>query len=189
MRTGMRSPLAVVVLAAGAGTRMKSALPKVLHPVAGKPMLAHVLASVARLKPARVVGVIAPGAETVAKAFAPHPTAVQKKALGTGDAVKAALPALRGHSGPVLVVYGDSPLLTTASLQRLLESCRKAKASVGVLGFVARDPSPYGRLIVKNGALEKIVESKDTTPEEKAIDFCNSGVMCLDGTLVADFLG
>ena len=79
---------------------------------------------------------IAPGAETVAKAFAPHPTAVQKKALGTGDAVKAALPALRGHSGPVLVVYGDSPLITTASLQRLLDSCRKAKASVGVLGFV-----------------------------------------------------
>jgi bifunctional UDP-N-acetylglucosamine pyrophosphorylase/glucosamine-1-phosphate N-acetyltransferase len=185
----MRSPLAVVVLAAGAGTRMKSALPKVLHPVAGKPMLAHVLASVARLKPAKVVGVIAPGAETVAKAFAPHPTAVQKKALGTGDAVKAALPALRGHSGPVLVVYGDSPLITTATLQRLLESCRKAKASVGVLGFVAKDPSPYGRLIVNGGALEKIVESKDANAEEKAIDFVNSGVMCLDGARIAELLG
>jgi len=189
MRTGMKSPLAVVVLAAGAGTRMKSAVPKVLHPVAGKPMLAHVLASVARLKPAKVVGVIAPGAETVAKAFAPHPTAVQKKALGTGDAVKAALAALRGHSGPVLVVYGDSPLITTASLQRLLESCRKTGASVGVLGFIARDPSPYGRLIVKDGALEKIVESKDANPEEKAIDFVNSGVMCLDGARIGELLG
>ncbi|TMJ29535.1 MAG: hypothetical protein E6G95_06685, partial [Alphaproteobacteria bacterium] len=123
---GMRQPIAVVVLAAGAGKRMKSALPKVLHPVAGQPMLAHVLASVARLKPAKVVGVIAPGASQVAKAFAPHPTAVQKKPLGTGDAVKAALPELRGHAGPVLVVYGDSPLLTTASLQRLLEACRRA---------------------------------------------------------------
>jgi len=185
----MKSPLAVVVLAAGAGTRMKSALPKVLHPVAGKPMLAHVLASVARLKPAKVVGVIAPGAETVAKAFAPHPTAVQKNALGTGDAVKAALPELSGHAGPVLVVYGDSPLITTASLQRLLDSCRKAKASVGVLGFVAKDPSPYGRLIVKGGTLEKIVESKDANPEEKAIDFVNSGVMCLDGARIAELLG
>jgi bifunctional UDP-N-acetylglucosamine pyrophosphorylase/glucosamine-1-phosphate N-acetyltransferase len=185
----MKSPLAVVVLAAGAGTRMKSALPKVLHPVAGKPMLAHVLAAVARLKPAKVVGIIAPGAETVAKAFAPHPTAVQKKAHGTGDAVKAALPALRGHSGPVLVVYGDSPLITTASLQRLLDSCRKAKASVGVLGFVAEDPTPYGRLIVHDGALEKIVESKDATAEEKAVDFSNSGVTCIAGTEIARFLG
>ena len=185
----MKSPLAVVVLAAGAGTRMKSALPKVLHPVAGKPMLAHVLASVARLKPAKVVGVIAPGAEPVAKAFAPHPTAVQKNALGTGDAVKAALPELSGHAGPVLVVYGDSPLITTASLQRLLDSCRKSKASVGVLGFVAKDPSPYGRLIVKGGTLEKIVESRDANAEEKAIDFVNSGVMCLDGARIAELLG
>ncbi len=185
----MKSPLSVVVLAAGAGTRMKSAIPKVLHPVAGKPMLAHVLASVARLKPATVVGVIAPGAEAVARAFAPHPTAVQKTALGTGDAVKAALPALKGHTGPVLVVYGDSPLITTASLQRLIESCRKAKASVGVLGFVAKDPSPYGRLIVNDGGLEKIVESKDANAGEKAVDFCNSGVMCLAGAEIAGFLG
>lgn len=185
----MKSPLAVVVLAAGAGTRMKSALPKVLHPVAGKPMLAHVLASVARLKPAKVVGVIAPGAETVARAFAPHPTVVQKKPLGTGDAVKAALPALEGHNGPVLVVYGDSPLITTTSLQRLLERCRKARASIGVLGFVAQDPSPYGRLIVKDGALEKIVESKDANAEEKAIRFVNSGVMCLDGARIGELLG
>jgi bifunctional UDP-N-acetylglucosamine pyrophosphorylase/glucosamine-1-phosphate N-acetyltransferase len=185
----MKSPLAVVVLAAGAGTRMKSALPKVLHPVAGTPMLAHVLASVARLRPAKVVGVVAPGAAAVARAFAPHPTAVQKKALGTGDAVKAALGALRGHCGPVLVVYGDAPLITTASLQRLLESCRREKASVGVLGFVARDPSPYGRLIVKDGALEKIVESKDANAEERAVAFSNSGVTCIAGPEIAGLLG
>lgn len=185
----MKSPIAVVVLAAGAGTRMKSALPKVLHSVAGRPMLAHVLANVARLKPARIVGVVAPGAEAVAKAFAPHPTAVQKKAQGTGDAVKAALAELRGHSGPVLVVYGDAPLVTTASLRRLVDACRKAKASVGVLGFTALDPSPYGRLIVKDGGLEKIVESKDATPAEKAIAFSNSGVTCIAGTEIAAFLG
>jgi bifunctional UDP-N-acetylglucosamine pyrophosphorylase/glucosamine-1-phosphate N-acetyltransferase len=185
----MKSPLAVVVLAAGAGTRMKSALPKVLHPVAGTPMLAHVLANVARLKPAKIVGVIAPGAAALARAFAPHPTAVQKKPLGTGDAVKAALPALRGHAGPVLVVYGDAPLITTASLQRLLATCRREKASVGVLGFVARDPSPYGRLIVKDGALQKIVESRDANAEERAVAFSNSGVTCIAGAEIAGLLG
>ena len=134
-------------------------------------MVRHVLDSVARLSPARVVGVVAPGADRVAAAFAPHPTAVQHKAHGTGDATKAALPALEGHAGPVLVVYADSPLMTTASLQRLVQACREAKAAVGVLGFRARDPSPYGRLIVSGGELEKIVESKDANPEEKAIDF------------------
>jgi bifunctional UDP-N-acetylglucosamine pyrophosphorylase/glucosamine-1-phosphate N-acetyltransferase len=185
----MKSPIAVVVLAAGAGTRMKSALPKVLHSVAGRPMLAHVLASVAALRPARIVGVIAPGAEAVAKAFAPHPTAVQKKPLGTGDAAKAALPALAGHRGPVVVIFGDAPLIRPATIQKLVTACGRAKAAIGVLGFKARDPSPYGRLVVKDGALEKIVESKDTNAEEKAIDFCNSGVMCLDGAEIADFLG
>lgn len=184
----MKSPVAAVVLAAGAGTRMKSSLPKVLHPVAGKPMLQHVLDSVARLKPSRVVGVIAPDADRIAAAFSPHRTAVQRKPMGTGDAAKAALPSLAGHAGPVLVVYADSPLLTAASLNRLVQACRRAKAAVGVLGFRTRDPSPYGRLIVAGGGLEKIVESKDATPTEQAIEFVNSGVMCLDGALMPDLL-
>lgn len=184
----MKAPIAAVVLAAGAGTRMKSSLPKVLHQVAGKAMVYHVLDTVAQLEPERVVGVIAPGADRVAEAFAPHPTAVQHSALGTGDATKAALPALVGHAGPVLVVYADSPLLTAESLARLVRACRDAKAAVGVLGFRARDPSPYGRLIVSGGELEKIVESKEANAAEKAIDFVNSGVMCLDGSLIAEFL-
>ena len=184
----MKSPIAVVVLAAGAGTRMKSALPKVLHPLANRPMLRHVLANVMALKPARIVGVVAPGARDVMAAFAPHATVVQKKPLGTGDAAKAALGALRGHTGPVLVVFGDAPLVTSASLKRLLSACAKQRAAVGVLGFVAGDPSPYGRLIVQRGMLEKIVESKDADEIERTVDFCNSGVMCLDGRLIAGLL-
>ena len=184
----MKSPIAVVVLAAGAGTRMKSAVPKVLHPLAGWPMVRHVLDNVARLKPARIVGVVSPGAKDVAAAFAPHPTVVQRRPLGTGHAAKAALGALKGHRGPVLVVYADAPLLTTASLQKLVDACREEQAAVGVLGFVASDPTPYGRLIVRRGVLEKIVESRDADEAEKAIDFCNSGVMCLDGTLLAQLL-
>jgi bifunctional UDP-N-acetylglucosamine pyrophosphorylase/glucosamine-1-phosphate N-acetyltransferase len=185
----MRSPVAVVVLAAGAGTRMKSAVPKVLHPLAGWPMVRHVLDNVARLKPARVVGVVAPGARDVAAAFAPHPTVVQKKPLGTGDATRAALGALKGHTGPVLVVYADAPLITTETLKFLVDACRREKAAVGVLGFVASDPSPYGRLIVQEGMLEKIVESHEADETEKAVDLCNSGVMCLDGALIEDLLG
>jgi len=185
----MKSPIAVVVLAAGAGTRMKSALPKVLHPLANRPMLAHVLANAAALKPRLIVGVIAPGDAEVAKAFSPHPTAVQSTPLGTGHAARTALAALKGHDGPVLVVFGDAPLVTTASLQKLVAACRKAGAAVGVLGFVARDPTPYGRLIVREGELVKIVESKEADVTERSVDFCNSGVMCIDGKLIASLLG
>jgi bifunctional UDP-N-acetylglucosamine pyrophosphorylase/glucosamine-1-phosphate N-acetyltransferase len=185
----MRSPVAVVVLAAGAGTRMKSALPKVLHPLAGWPMVRHVLGTVARLKPVRIIGVVAPAAGEVAAAFAPHPTVVQRRPLGTAHAVKAALGLLDGHRGPVLVVYADTPLLRTATLRRLVDACRRTKAAVGVLGFTAADPAPYGRLVVRGGELEEIVESKDADEAEKRIDFCNSGVMCLDGRLLGGLLG
>jgi bifunctional UDP-N-acetylglucosamine pyrophosphorylase/glucosamine-1-phosphate N-acetyltransferase len=184
----MKSPIAVVVLAAGAGTRMKSALPKVLHPLAGWTMVRHVLEAAARLKPAKVIGVVAPGAKAVEAAFAPHPTVVQDKALGTGHAAKAALGQLKGHRGPVLVVFGDAPLITTATMRALVAACATQKAAVGVLGFRAADPTPYGRLILKDGELEKIVESKDAVGDERAVDFCNSGVMCLDGSLFAKLL-
>ena len=151
-------------------------------------MLRHVLTNVMALEPARVVGVVAPGARDVVAAFVPHATVVQKKPLGTGDAARAALGALRGHTGPVLVVFGDAPLVTSASLKRLLSACAKERAAVGVLGFVAGDPSPYGRLIVQRGMLEKIVESKDADEIERTVDFCNSGVMCFDGRLIAGLL-
>jgi len=184
----MKSPIAVIVLAAGAGTRMKSATPKVLHPLAGWPMVRHVLEAVGRLKPARIVGVVAPGADRVAAAFAPHPTAVQSRALGTGHAAKAALGALKGHRGPVMVVFGDAPLVRTETMRKLVQACARANAAVGVLGFKAKDPTPYGRLIERDGLLERIVESKDAVGDERAIDYCNSGVMLIDGRLVEGLL-
>ena len=184
----MAPSLAVVVLAAGAGTRMKSALPKVLHSLAGWPMLRHVLANVGALKPSRIVGVVAPGQKAVAAIFAPHKTVAQSKPRGTGHAAKAALPALKGHDGPVLVVFGDAPLIKAATMKSLLAACAREKAAVGVLGFKAADPTPYGRLIERDGLLDRIVESKDAVGAEHDVDFCNSGVMCIDGRVIASVL-
>ena len=181
---------AVIVLAAGRGTRMKSSLPKVLHKLAGRPMLNHLLDRVARLKPAKVVVVVAPDMKKVATAAAPHPTVVQKKQLGTAHAVLAAKAELDGFDGDVLVLYADTPLTETATLKRMLAARRaKADPAVVVLGFRPADPAGYGRLIVaKDGALEAIVEAKDATPAQRKIDFCNSGAMAFDGRVLFDLL-
>lgn len=191
----MTHPLAVVVLAAGAGTRMKSALPKVLHPVAGWPMVRHVLAAAEALRPDRIIVVGPPGRDDVARAVAPHPCVVQDRPLGTGHAVKAALPALKGFHGDVMVMFGDSPLLTSASLRRLLAARRKVagrgrgRAALGVLGFRAADPTPYGRLVRSDaGDLERIVEGRDASAQERTIDFVNSGVMVIDGQQLPGWL-
>ena len=176
----MANDLTAVILAAGAGTRMRSALPKVLHPLAGRPMIAHVVAVAEALKPKRLVVVVGRDQRNVAAAVAPHPTAIQQTARGTGDAVKAA----REHfpaRGDILVLYGDTPLVTPGTLRRLVAARRRRKAAVAVLGFRPDDPAPYGRLLTRAGALERIVESRDASAEEQRIGLCNSGVMAIDG--------
>lgn len=173
-------PLAVIVLAAGQGTRMKSPLPKVLHPIAGRTMLGHVLTTARALDPARLVVVTRPDAEAIAAAAAPAETAIQNEQRGTGHAVLAAAEALKDFRGDVLILYADTPLLTQETLQRVL-AARAAGAAVVVLGFRPADPGPYGRLVLDaSGALIRNVEAKDATPEEAAIGFCNSGVMAAD---------
>ncbi len=191
--------LAVIVLAAGQGTRMRSALPKVLHPVAGQPMLGHVLAVAAALKPERSVVVLAPGMEAVAQAAARQMPgiriAIQAEALGTGHAVQAALPALRGFKGDVLVLFGDTPMLTVDTLKALVAARRRKAASNGdgpavvVSGFRPADAAAYGRLVLdERGDLQAIVEYKDCTPEQRAIGFCNGGLMLLDGARLPGLL-
>src|SRR6185437_464712 len=115
----MPQSLAVLILAAGKGTRLRSLKPKVLHPIANRPMIAHVLAAAEALTPSRLVAVIGPGMDEVAKAAAPAKVAVQQDQRGTGDAVNAARGALNGFAGTVLVLYGDTPLIEAATLQRL----------------------------------------------------------------------
>ncbi len=177
----------VVILAAGAGTRMRSKLPKVLHRLAGRPMISHVVATAQALKPAKLVVVIGPGHEKVAAAVAPHPTALQHVPRGTGDAVKAARAHLRGGAD-VLVLYGDTPLLTAATLRRLLAARRKRKAAVAVLGFRPEDPSPYGRFVTEGGSLQRIVEARDASPAERQIGLCNAGVMAIEGGVARKLL-
>lgn len=183
----MTNALTVVILAAGAGTRMRSKMPKVLHRLAGRPMISHVVATAEALKPAKLVVVIGPGHDAVAAAVAPHPTAIQSKPQGTGDAVKAARAQLKG-ADEVLVLYGDTPLITAATLRRLLIARRKCKAAVAVLGFRPDDPSPYGRFVTEGGSLQRIVESKDASAEERKIGLCNAGVMAIAGDLALKLL-
>ncbi len=191
-------PLAVVVLAAGMGTRMKSRTPKVLHEIAGKPMLRWVLDAAEALAPERIVVVVGPGMEAVAEAARPHATVVQQERLGTAHAVQQALPELAGFTklqdrGDLLVLYGDTPFISPQTLQglRALRSHPEGGKLVA-LGFEPQDPTGYGRLQLDgHGNLIQVYEQAeiDADPDKAAlgeIGLCNAGVVLADGpTLTA----
>ncbi|MCK5273498.1 MAG: bifunctional UDP-N-acetylglucosamine diphosphorylase/glucosamine-1-phosphate N-acetyltransferase GlmU [Alphaproteobacteria bacterium] len=184
---------AVILLAAGKGTRMKSDLPKVLHRLAGKPLVNHALDAAGALGPAHCVVVVGPGMEDVAAAVAPHPTAVQADQRGTADAVLAAREALSGFGGgsddaTVLVLYADTPMIEAGTLTAMIEA-RRAGAQVVVLGFRPGDSGEYGRLVLDaSGALEAIVEYRDADEGQRDIDLCNSGVMAVSAGHIWDLL-
>ncbi|AUG53370.1 bifunctional UDP-N-acetylglucosamine diphosphorylase/glucosamine-1-phosphate N-acetyltransferase GlmU [Thalassospira marina] len=176
----MSRSLSVVVLAAGMGTRMKSAHPKVLHKIAGKPMVNHVIDAARSLHAEQTLVVVGPDMAALEKAVAPHPTFEQTDRLGTAHAVLAARNALEGATGDVLVLYGDSPLFTAATLERLIAARQEGPHAVAVLGFTPDDPAGYGRLATDpyTGELISIIEDKECNDAERRIGFCNSGVMC-----------
>jgi bifunctional UDP-N-acetylglucosamine pyrophosphorylase/glucosamine-1-phosphate N-acetyltransferase len=173
-----RSSLAVIVLAAGQGTRMKSALPKVLHAIGGRPMLGHVLAVAKDIGAQRIVVVTAPGADAVARLAAEWgaESAVQERQLGTGHAVLAAEKALQDFSGNLLVLFGDAPLLSAATLGRLTARLGEG-ADVTALGFRAADPTGYGRMVAEGDRLRRIVEHKDANEEERRTNLCFAGML------------
>ena len=181
------SKIAAVVLGAGKGTRMKSDLPKVMMPICGKPMIKHILETLDGMNTDKIVVVTAPDGDLVRKEVAPHESVIQEQQLGTGDAVLASAKAMEGFDGDVLVVFGDSPLITKETLINAVNKRREGYAIV-VLGFRPEDAARYGRLVVSDGELQKIVEFKDATDAEKAITLCNSGVMCCDGRIMFDIL-
>ena len=183
----MSKKIAAVILGAGKGTRMKSDKPKVLMPVCGKPMIKHIIDTLEQVPVDEIVTVISPEGDEVAKMVAPYKTCIQAQQLGTGHAVNCARELLKGYDGTILVVFGDTPLITKQTFQ-FISSKVEVGYAVVVLGFKPEDPARYGRLIMKNNELDKIVEFKDATDEEKEINFCNSGVMAFDGRYLFDIL-
>ncbi|WP_145104415.1 bifunctional UDP-N-acetylglucosamine diphosphorylase/glucosamine-1-phosphate N-acetyltransferase GlmU [Cereibacter sediminicola] len=181
-----RPTVSLIVLAAGQGTRMNSDLPKVLHRVGAAPMLHHALRAGQSLEPERVVVVAGHGAEQVARAARAFDetveVVVQAEQLGTAHAVAQAAPLLADAPGEVVVLYGDTPFIRPETLERMIEM--RARHAVVVLGFEAADPGRYGRLVSRGEELDRIVEWKDATDEERAITLCNSGVICAETQLL-----
>lgn len=181
---------ALIILAAGMGTRMASDMPKVLHQVAGAPLLVHAMMSGAALSPEHTVIVTGHGAERVgpiATAFdEAAEVVIQEDRLGTAHAVAQAKNALAGFSGDAIVLYGDTPFIRPETLEAMIEA--RSDHAVVVLGFDAADPARYGRLVTKGDTLERIVEFKDATEAERAITLCNSGVICADAETLFDLI-
>ena len=180
--------LDIVILAAGQGTRMRSALPKVLHPVAGKSMLGHVIDTARQLQPHSIQVVIGHGAEAVRERLAASDLnfVLQAEQLGTGHAVAQALPALSAER--VLILYGDVPLIPAETLQRLLALV--SDQQLGLLTVQLADPTGYGRIVRgADGQVEAIVEHKDANAEQRAICEGNTGILAVPGKRLADWLG
>ncbi|QAX30178.1 bifunctional UDP-N-acetylglucosamine diphosphorylase/glucosamine-1-phosphate N-acetyltransferase GlmU [Leisingera sp. NJS204] len=183
--------IALVILAAGKGTRMNSDLPKVLHPIAQAPMLEHAMAAGRALAPERSIIVAGHGAEAVRVAVAAidedAEVVLQEDQLGTAHAVDQARATLDGFEGDVVVLYGDTPFVSADTLERMVEA--RQRADLVVLGFEAADPGRYGRLVMDGDSLERIAEFKDASDAERAISFCNSGLMACDANTMFDLIG
>ncbi|GGD47810.1 bifunctional UDP-N-acetylglucosamine diphosphorylase/glucosamine-1-phosphate N-acetyltransferase GlmU [Erythrobacter arachoides] len=172
-------PIAAIVLAAGKGTRMKSSRHKVLHEIAGRSMIDHLLASVEELRPERLVAIVGEGREQLHAALGERVTyAVQDPQLGTGHAVQQAAGALAGFAGDVLVVYGDVPFVKASTMRTMIARLNEPDAPAAVvLGFEPEDALRYGRVVAQQGRISKMVEWKDANEEERACTLCNSGLL------------
>ncbi|MDG1707801.1 MAG: bifunctional UDP-N-acetylglucosamine diphosphorylase/glucosamine-1-phosphate N-acetyltransferase GlmU [Emcibacteraceae bacterium] len=181
-----QSDLAIIILAAGKGTRMKSNLHKVLHPIGGRPMLEHLMATVDELSPTKKVIVVGAGKEQVENAVGDRAEVVlQEPQNGTGHAVQVTKDALQGFKGRVLILYGDVPMVSVDTMFDMA----KNPADVVVLGFKPSDAKTYGRLKVnQQGDLDAIIEYKDANVAEREIELCNSGIMAINGEHMFDLL-
>ncbi len=182
--------LAVVILAAGMGSRMRSKTPKVLHKIAGLPMISHVIKTAEKIGAEKIITVIGPDMQAVEECAAPHPCVVQEDRNGTGGAVKCALPELEGFEGSVLVLYADVPMIDERTLREFVLYQQKCKFGATILSMVPPDPTGYGRIFENpDGTLRRIIEHADATIEERRVRIVNSGIMVIDGTGLHDWIG
>jgi bifunctional UDP-N-acetylglucosamine pyrophosphorylase / glucosamine-1-phosphate N-acetyltransferase len=185
MQQGTTMVRTAVILAAGFGTRMKSALPKTLHKIAGRSMLRHLLASCEQVFD-RIVVVIGPDMEAVRQEAAPHPCVVQQDRRGTAHAALMAAPHF--GDGEVAVLYADNPLIRPDTLRRLVDRRAAGDAALALLAFRPSDPGRYGRVITRDGYVERIVEWADASEAERAERLCNAGVLCAASADMARWL-
>jgi bifunctional UDP-N-acetylglucosamine pyrophosphorylase/glucosamine-1-phosphate N-acetyltransferase len=184
------SSTTVVILAAGLGTRMRSRRAKVLHPLCGRPMLAYVIEAAVEATGARPLVVVSPATEAVRGIFADTVDwAVQDPQLGTGHALQAAMAAIQDAPGEVVVLSGDTPLLTTATVRRLIDGRRAAKAAVALATSVPDDATGYGRIVRDRDDVARIVEEKDATKAERKIDEVNGGLYAFDAVWLRSRIG
>lgn len=182
----MSSTTTAIILAAGMGTRMKSRLPKAMQRLGNRPMVWHLIET-ARQVVDRIVVVIGPGMDDLAKQVAPHETVIQYERLGTGHAAKTGVDVL--DEGRAVILYADNPLLTVNTMQQLLDA-HKGGHILSLLGMRPTVPGHYGRVVTgTNGEVERIVEYKDASDAEKNITLCNAGMMCADVSRLKDWLG
>lgn len=184
------SKIGAVILAAGMGTRMKSARHKVLHPIGGKPMIRHLLDSLGEMGAAKQVLVVGALKEQLQAAIPEAEFAIQDPPLGTGHAVLAAKEALAGFEGDILILYGDVPMVTSKTMEKMIAALHESEdRALVVLGFTPGDPAHYGRLVVgDDGALQAIVEFKEATEDQRRIRLCNSGIMAVRGDQLFNLL-
>ena len=186
----MQQSLSALVLAAGKGTRMNSRKLKVLHEIAGLPLVCHVIEAIKPLQPDNIVVVIPSGHETIGDVVKPAAIKIQQNALGTGDAVKCGLADLKTLSGTVLVAFGADPMITTETLKKMIEAREiENPPDVVVLGFRTENPDRYGRLVLDDdGKLERIVEVSEADTIDKPVELYNAGVMAINGAKISGFL-
>ncbi len=183
------SSLAILILAAGKGSRMKSTLAKVLHPIAGKPMINHIIDSAEILSPQKRIAVLSPHMDEVADHIKPYEIAIQSNPLGTGDAVAQAVPLLTNFDGDVIILYGDVPLISSDTLKSFLDHHRQGGFGATILAMAPPNPTGYGRIFQNSdGTLKKIVEEADASDDEKLVRLCNSGLMIVRAKYIVEYI-
>ncbi len=183
-KSSQNSELAIIILAAGQGTRMKSSLPKVMHKIAGRPMINWLIETAENLNPEKIIVVSAPDQNDLAAAVHPHQIAIQKEQRGTGDAVKPAMEYLKGFKGKVLILLGDEPFVDVDALSDMI-----AFDGLSVMAVSPEDPDGLGRMIVNDdGTLNNIVEEKDCTEDQLEINLCNAGNFCIPAEKLSGWL-